>query len=114
MEMIAIDDQPFSIVEDVGFCGFVAKLEPHYTLPGRKCLSDVRLPELYDVVANHIHELLATDITDISFTTDIWSSDASITSVLSLTAQWIDKDFNLQKMLLYPQEFMGGLTQHRR
>lgn len=38
MEMIAIDDQPFSIVEDVGFRRFVAKLEPRYTLPGRKYL----------------------------------------------------------------------------
>lgn len=29
MEMIAVENQPFSIVEDVGFCTFVAKLEPN-------------------------------------------------------------------------------------
>ncbi|KAF3845717.1 hypothetical protein F7725_002795, partial [Dissostichus mawsoni] len=50
-------------------------------------------------------KLLAKDITAISFTTDIWSSDVSITSMLSLTAQWIDKDFKLQKILLHSQEF---------
>ena len=50
-EMIAIDLQPFSIVEDVGFCrlmaivedvGFcrlMAELEPRYSLPSRRYLS---------------------------------------------------------------------------
>ena len=82
MEMIAVDDQTLSIVDDVGFRGFVAKLEARYTFSGRKYLSDICLPDLYDVVANHIYELLATYITAISFTTDIWSSDVSVPSML--------------------------------
>ncbi|XP_034096541.1 zinc finger BED domain-containing protein 4-like [Gymnodraco acuticeps] len=110
MECIAMDDQPFSVVQDVGFRRLIEHIEPRYSLPSRQHLADVCLPELYNVVANHIHELLATDITAISFTTDIWSSDVSITSMLSLTAQWIDKDFKLQKILLHSQEFRGSHT----
>ncbi|KAJ4924591.1 hypothetical protein JOQ06_003544, partial [Pogonophryne albipinna] len=91
---------------DVGFRRLIEHIEPRYSLPSRRHLADVCLP----VVANHIHELLATDITAISFTTDIWSSDVSITSMLSLTAQWIDKDFKLQKILLHSQEFRGSHT----
>lgn len=56
----------------------------------------------------HVHELLATDIAALSFTTDIWSLDVSPTSMLSLTAQWIETDFKLQKIA--KQEFRGSHT----
>ncbi|XP_057184493.1 zinc finger BED domain-containing protein 4-like [Triplophysa rosa] len=65
---------------------------------------------MYNVVSTQVHELLATDITALSFTTDIWSSDVSPTSMLSLTAQWIDKDFKLRKVVLHSQEFRGSHT----
>ncbi len=68
------------------------------------------LPELFNVVATHVHEHIAADISAISFTTDIWSSDVRITSMLSLTAQWIDADFQLQKILLHSQELRGSHT----
>ncbi|KAJ8349041.1 hypothetical protein SKAU_G00276300 [Synaphobranchus kaupii] len=107
MEFIALDDQPFSVVEDVGFRSLMEFLEPRYTLPSRRHFAEVCLPEIYNIVATHIHELLARDIPTISFTTDIWSSDVSPVSMLSLTAQWIDKDFNLMKAVLHSQEFTG-------
>ncbi|RXN03340.1 zinc finger BED domain-containing 4-like protein [Labeo rohita] len=68
MELIALDDQPFSVVEDVGFCRLIEHIEPRYAMPSRR-----------------------------HFLRDIWSSDFSLTSMLSLTAQWIDADFQLQK-----------------
>ena len=110
MEFIALDDQPFSVVEDVGFRRLMGHIEPRYTVPSRRHFSDVCLPEMYNVVSTHVHELLATDIAAFSFTTDIWSSDVSPTSMLSLTAQWIDTEFNLQKVVLHSQEFRGSHT----
>ena len=62
--------------------------------------SDVALPELHSIVEMHIHELLATGFTAISFTTDIWTSDVSPMSMLSLTAQRVDEDFLLRKAVL--------------
>lgn len=109
-KMIALDDQPFSVVENVGFRGLMEYVEPRYKMPSRRYFSDVCLPELYNVVATRIHELLASDIPAISFTTDIWSSDVSPMSMLSLTAQWIDVDFNLIKAVLHSQEFTGSHT----
>ena len=108
MEFIALDDQPFSVVGDVGFRGLVEYMEPRYTLPSRRHLAKVCLPELYSVVADHIHHLLSGDVPAISFTTDIWSSDCSPVSMLSLTAQWIDTKFNLVKAVLHSQEFTGS------
>ena len=36
MEMIALDNQPFSLVEDIGFVRLLQVLEPRYSLPSRK------------------------------------------------------------------------------
>lgn len=39
VSMIVKDTQPFTVVEDIGFREFVAKLDPTYILPTRKvCL----------------------------------------------------------------------------
>ena len=46
MEMIALDDQPFSIVEDRGFRRLIEHIEPRYSMPSRRYFSDVSLPAL--------------------------------------------------------------------
>ncbi|XP_060764433.1 zinc finger BED domain-containing protein 4-like [Neoarius graeffei] len=110
MEFIALGDQPFSVVEDPSFRKLIAHLEPRYTLPSRRFFSDVSLPALYDIVATHIHSLIDKGGLHVSFTTDIWTSDVSPVSMLSLTAQWLDQDFNLQKATLHAQECPGSHT----
>lgn len=62
------------------------------------------------MVATHIHTLLDSNVNDISFTTDIWSSDISQMSMLSLTAQWIDHNFEMKRAVLHAQEFPGSHT----
>ena len=107
MEFIVLDNQPFSIVGDVGFRRLV---ERRYTQPSRCYFSDVSLPELHSIVETHIPELLAMDVTAISFATDIWISDVNLMSMLSLTAQWVDVDFLLRKVVLDAQECAGAYT----
>uniref|UniRef100_A0A4W6F7S8 Aminopeptidase n=1 Tax=Lates calcarifer TaxID=8187 RepID=A0A4W6F7S8_LATCA len=51
------------------------------------------LPNLHDFVKRHICSLLQ-DISALSFTTDIWTNSVSPVSLISLTAQQIDEDFN--------------------
>lgn len=110
MEFIALDDQPFSVVEDVGFRRLLAHIDPRYTLPSRRHLVDVALPELHQAVHSHIDGLLKENVSSFSFTSDIWSSDVSPVSMLSLTAQWIDADFHLRNVILHSQEFPGSHT----
>ncbi|QQP36332.1 Uncharacterized protein FKW44_021398, partial [Caligus rogercresseyi] len=104
MEYMALDDQPFSVVEDVGFRRLLQHIEPRYTLPSRRYFADVCLPELYNSIAGRVHELLTKDSDPlyVSFTTDIWSSNVSPASMLSLTAQW--------RIVLQCQEFKGSHT----
>lgn len=61
MEFIALDDQPFCVVENPGFRALIAHLEPHYTLPSRRFFSDVSPPALCNIVASHIHNLIDTN-----------------------------------------------------
>ncbi len=74
MEFIVLDSQPLSVVENEGFRRLVEHLEPRYSLPSRKYFSETALPELYKKVCKHISEELK-NVTSMSFTTDIWSSD---------------------------------------
>ena len=39
-EMIQLDCQPLTIVEDIGFNFFMKELEPWYVIPSRKYFSD--------------------------------------------------------------------------
>ena len=85
---------------DDDFRRLVKHLEPRYTLPSRCYFSDAALLELHSIVEMHLHDLLAMGVTAISFTTDIWTSDISPMSMLSLTAQWVNEDFVLRKTVL--------------
>jgi hypothetical protein len=45
-EIMNLDKQPFSIVEDNGFVRLVNILEPRYKLPSRKYLVETVLPKM--------------------------------------------------------------------
>ena len=47
-EMMALDCQPFSVVEDQGFVRLLNYLQPRYQPPGRKYFSSTVIPQLYD------------------------------------------------------------------
>ena len=49
IQMIVMDNQPFSIMEDDGFIAYSAALNPQYSMPGRTEVSEMLVPE-YDRV----------------------------------------------------------------
>ncbi|XP_023805814.1 zinc finger BED domain-containing protein 4-like [Oryzias latipes] len=110
MEFICLDHQPLSVVEDEGFQRLMSYLDSRYTLPGRKYFTDVCLPQLYQTVFTYVDSLMKDNITSIGFTSDIWSASVCPMSMLSLTAQFINQNFELQKVVLHSQEFSGSHT----
>ena len=109
---IAVDNQPFSIVQDARFTKLVEFLEPCYAMPSRKYFSDQCLPELYSFFYTHVEKLISGAVS-IIFTTDIWSLSVNQVSMLSFTAQWLDEDFVLKKAVLHSQECHGQTELHR-
>ena len=104
VEMIAVDCQPFSIVDDAGFQRLIHSLEPRYKIPSRKYIAEKITPTVYE----EIRESVATAISNamnFSFTTDIWSTIISSHSLISLTCHWITDEFERKFALLQAQEF---------
>jgi hypothetical protein len=47
MEFIAVDLQPFSVVENTGFKRLIQNLQPKYKIPSRFYFTQKMLPEIY-------------------------------------------------------------------
>lgn len=75
-EMIAIDSQPFSIVEDVGFTRLMKLLKLNNQLPSRKYFSTVIIPEIHCKVLTIIEKRI-NEASNVSFPTDLWTNNAN-------------------------------------
>ena len=108
-EMIALDNHPFSIVEDIGFRQLMQQLEPCYSVPSRNYITEVVIPRIVVGLTNEVQKLLK-EVVWFSFTTDVWSTDVSSDSLLSLTAHWLSDLFERQSAVLYAEPIHGSHT----
>lgn len=70
--MMALDMEPFALVEKEGFKIFVAVAAPKYPLPYRTHFSRAVMPEMCDQLRSTIRQL--KNAQSISFPTDIWTN----------------------------------------
>ena len=111
MNMIAIDNQPFSIAEDQGFIELLAHIQPRYMLPSCRYFSDVMVPKTYqEIKARMSSQLDEVNATHISFTSDIWTSNHSVESFVLLMGHWINKEFMRCSGVLSAKHFPGSHT----
>lgn len=107
LAMITKDYQPFSVVEDQGFRGFVSALNPNYELPNRKLISGTLIPGQFIECKTRVMELVQK-AKNVCITTDCWTS-LVMDSYLSVTAHFM-LDFKLQVVLLHCEHFSGSHT----
>ena len=107
--MIALDFQPFSIVEDLGFRQLLEHLEPRYSLPSRKYFSEKIIPEMYDDTVAVMKQMI-DGMNGIGITTDIWTSSTNLNAFISLTAHFITVDFEQQILVLNTKPFSQSHT----
>lgn len=88
-EMIALDLQPYSFVDNVGFNRLLEYLKPQYSLPSPSYFSRTAIPGMYDnvkqIVVSHLKE---AESGVIHFTSGIWMSNQT-REYLTLTAHWV-------------------------
>jgi hypothetical protein len=108
-EMIAVDDQAFSVVENEGFRRVIDALEPRYTLPSEKYFRETAIPDMYKAVRV---KLLAVfdSVKHVSFTTDTWTTSQCSESMISLTAHWISDGWERKSAILQVQHLTGSHT----
>lgn len=58
-EMICLDLQPFSVVEDLGFRRLLTHLEPRFVMLSRKALANTVIPHMYETIRASVMEELA-------------------------------------------------------
>ena len=102
-EMLAIDCHPLSVTEDVGFNRVLKTLEPRYNCPSRKYFTDSVIPKICNGMKEEVSKLISSDKPIVSLTTDIWSCSSNDTSLLSLTAHWLDKSYTKISAVLHAQ-----------
>lgn len=90
---IATNMMPYSLVEKEGFKLFVNALNPSYKLPGRKTLTESRIPSMYSETRNIIGNIIrSADV--FTFTTDCWTSSSN-QPFIGLTCHFINANFKL-------------------
>ena len=109
MEMIALDNQPFSLEEDIAFVRLLQVLKPRYTLRSRKYLVEKIIPVVHDEVISWVKSEIK-GVTHFSFTTDAWSASAGGCSLLSLTAHWLTELFDKRSSVLHVQPLQESHT----
>ncbi|XP_045905159.1 zinc finger BED domain-containing protein 4-like [Micropterus dolomieu] len=110
LEMIATDNQPFTVVSDVGFRRLIATLEPRYSLKTEKYyLTDV-LENIMKGVERKIKTLITPENAGphLSFTTDCWSGETE--SLMSLTCHFINSDWERKQVVLNVKAMSGSHT----
>ena len=105
--MIALDFQPFFIVDDDGFVHLLKVLEPRYTSPSRKYMTETVVPRIMEGMTAAVRHKVA-GVEYYSFTTDIWSTSVSNDCLLSLTAHWISPSFERMTAVLHAQPIHGS------
>ena len=111
-EMMALDNQPFMVVEDFGFQRLMKHLAPSYPLPNRFHFSDTVILNLYERAKKAIADKLNVDSNpSISFTTNIWTCQHTNHSYISLSAHWVsDAVPAMESFVLHSSLFSGSHT----
>ena len=107
--MVALDSQPFSVVEDNGFVSLLKEMKPRYTIPRQKYVTETILPRIVRGVTDELKKELQF-VEWYSFTTDIWSTEVSNDCLLSLTVYWLTKKFEKREAVLHAQPLPGRHT----
>ncbi|KAH9631329.1 hypothetical protein HF086_007664 [Spodoptera exigua] len=105
--MIATDNQPISILENKCFDKLLHSLKPKYKLPGRKYMSEVVIPAIYESVKKIIKDEISK-ANAVSITSDMWTCLNNMLSFLSFNAHWLSEDFVLQHRVLQMKNFVGS------
>ncbi|XP_041468262.1 E3 SUMO-protein ligase ZBED1-like [Lytechinus variegatus] len=98
VSLVAKDGLPISCVEGEGLRGLIRTLEPGYTMPTRRTVTN-RLKALYDVKRNSVRELLG-EVPSVALTTDCWTSvgtkDYMTVTAHAIGDRWQRRNFILE------------------
>lgn len=108
-KMIALDNEPLSIVERAGFKRLLEKALPRYRIPSRTYMTENIIPDIYERIYTKIKENIL-QASAISVTSDMWTCTHNNSSFLSFTAHWVSTEFKIEYAVLAMKPFSGSHT----
>ena len=109
-ETIAVDLQPFSIVENKGFRSLLNTLDPKYKLPTRTTFSRSIYSKMFEnEQRKFVVDIQKANISLLAVTSDIWSS-RNQDSFIDLTEHYIDDNLQMHSYLLNSHYFLERHT----
>lgn len=113
LNMLVVDMQPLSFVEDTGFKSLMKTAEPRYIIPSRSTFRNKLIPELYQQALEDlkldIKQHFDGDGGTVSITTDAWSSRTAC-SYITYTLHFIREDFSMASYNIGTFEFTQDHT----
>lgn len=101
-EMICLDNQPLSIVENRGFKRLIEKIVLAYNIPSRTFLRDNVISRIFDSLSSKVSDLLLKS-SYLSLTSDIWTCCHT-----NVTAHFISEDWEQHILVLSCENFNGS------
>lgn len=98
VNMLAIDLQLASIVEDSGFLKFLQVLDPKYHPPSRRTIMRSLLPAQHEAIGQKLKDRLA-DTKFCALTTDLWTSRAT-EGYITVTCHFLSSEWELYSSVL--------------
>ncbi|XP_058774942.1 zinc finger BED domain-containing protein RICESLEEPER 2-like [Vicia villosa] len=95
---IILDEKPFRTVEGEGFKYFCYQMQPQFTIPSRRAIARDCF-QIYLDEKVRLKALFKSDCNRVAITTDCWTSVQNL-NYLTLTAHFIDKDWQYQKRII--------------
>ncbi|KAL8503079.1 hypothetical protein ACS0TY_021992 [Phlomoides rotata] len=95
---ILMNEQPFNVVENVGFTFMLSINQPQFEKISRTTAKKDVI-NVYDIEKKKL-QLTLKDINKISLTTDIWKSKVQMISYMCVTGHFVDSNWQLHKRLL--------------
>ncbi|XP_054280480.1 zinc finger BED domain-containing protein 4-like [Macrosteles quadrilineatus] len=96
-EMICLDIQPLSVVENKGFRRLLNYLEPRYTIPTRKTFTNKILVEMYEETMKKVQAEMM-EVESVAITTDMWTNVAQV-DFMAITAHFFSNNARFHRCL---------------
>ena len=108
LDLVTVDMQPLSVVENKAFRRLLNTLDPRYEIVSRKRLTSQMLPQKYQEERARLVTMLE-EISHLSITTGCWTSRA-VDSYMTVTVHLVTKDWKLHSRILSTMLLEGSHT----
>ena len=107
--MIAIDDLPITLVEDVSFINLIKTLQLLYQILSQIYIRNTIFPQLHTNIYDQLNAMIASE-SHLSITSDIQTSSCNNSAFLRLSAHWISSKYERMNANLCVQHFEQNHT----